>query len=130
MDVPRIELSLNRAPDDPPENDPGFQAELTAFGTALHDAGVAYSQSAITFDSIDAHGYPLAEFAIQQLGPSAITGVAAIIGAWVHARVGRSVRLKVGDVEAEAHTSEEVEQLVGKGHELQSRSGDQDHDVS
>ena len=46
------------------------------------------------------------------------TPLAAALGAWLKERYGRKVRLKVGDVEAEASTAEEVEKLLAKAQEL------------
>ena len=39
-------------------------------------------------------------------------GVGGILVAWLQGRAGRKVRLKVGDIEAEARTAEEVEKLL------------------
>ena len=127
MSVAGFDLSLVRSPDDLLQKDPAFQAELRAFGTALHDAGVAYSQSAITFDSIDAYGYPLAEFAIQQLEPPTIAEVHAVLGAWVHARASRKVRIKIGDIEVEVHIAKDAEQLLRVGVKLDPRPEQQKH---
>lgn len=44
------------------------------------------------------------------------------LGAWLHARYGRRVRVKVGDLEAEAQTPEEVEKLLSKAQEIQQRN--------
>jgi hypothetical protein len=43
------------------------------------------------------------------------------IGAWLHARYGRKVRIKVGDIETEAQTMEEVERLLARALEIQQR---------
>jgi hypothetical protein len=48
--------------------------------------------------------YPLPEFVIV-LGPAVIAATAAVCGAWVTARYGRKVRLKIGDMEAEGRTA-------------------------
>ncbi len=112
LETGELEIELGSAPDDPPPNDPGFQQELATFGGALRAAGIAYSQRAIAFDSVEAHGYHLAEFAIQHLGPPAIGIITAAVTGWFAGRAGRKARLKFGDVEAEARTSEEVEQLL------------------
>jgi hypothetical protein len=40
--------------------------------------------------------------------------LAAVAVAWLHALSGRKVRLKFGDVEAEARTPEEIEQLLDR----------------
>ncbi len=74
----------------------------------------------MAFDSVDATGYPLPEFLVT-LGPPTIAALAAIAGAWVQARYGRKVRLKVGDVEAEARTAEEVEKLFVRAAEFRDR---------
>jgi hypothetical protein len=55
---------------------------------------------------------------VTALGP-VIGGVA---GAWFHARYGRKVRLKVGELEAEAQTIEEVEKLLERAQEIQQRN--------
>lgn len=114
IEAGEFSIDLVRTADDPPENDPEFQKELSQFGASLRDAGVPYSQTAIAFDSVDAHGYPLPEFiiAIKVLGPPAIAALATAAGAWVQARYGRKVRLKIGDLEAEARTAEEVASLL------------------
>lgn len=44
------------------------------------------------------------------------------IGAWLHARYGRKVRLKIGEIEAEAQTVEEVETLLARAQEIQQRN--------
>jgi hypothetical protein len=53
----KIEIRLQRAPDDPKVPDPKFQEELREFSKALQTAGVDYSQRGMAFDSADALGY-------------------------------------------------------------------------
>ena len=108
----KIEIELQRAPDDPRVNDPKFQEELNGFAKSLRVTGVTASQRAVAFDSADALGYPLAEFVIKTLAPTLIPAAAGVCGAWVQARYGRRIRIKVGDIEAEAHSAEEVERLL------------------
>ena len=48
----------------------------------------------------------------------------AVVGAYLAGRNGRKVRLKVGDVEAEAGTVEEVERLVRLADERGARASD------
>jgi hypothetical protein len=112
MDQARIEIELLRAPDDTCVNEPEFQNELREFSRSLHAAGAIFSQRAMAFDSVEALGYPLAEFVIKTLAPAVIPAAAAVCGAWVQARYGRRVRLKIGDVEAEGRTTAEVEDLL------------------
>jgi hypothetical protein len=53
------------------------------------------------------------------LGPAVIAATAAICGAWVQARYGRKVRLKIGDVEAEGRSVEEIETLLKQASDFQ-----------
>ena len=117
MSEEKIEIILLPASDDPPENAPEFQKELGTFNKSLRSAGVSFSPRAMTFDSVDAVGYQLPEFMIT-LGPPVIAALAAVCGAWVQARYGRKVRLKVGDVEAEGRTVEEIESLLKRAAEF------------
>lgn len=94
-------------------NDPKFQEGLREFSKSLRTAGVTYSQRAMALDSVDALGYPLPEFLVtlsQAIGPT----LGVILVAWLQGRSGRKVRVKIGDVEAEARTVEEVESLLQK----------------
>ena len=52
--------------------------------------------------------------AVQAIAPI----VGTVVGAWLGARSCRRVRLKVGDIEAEAHTAEEVEKLLLRAQEI------------
>ncbi|RRA02547.1 hypothetical protein [Burkholderia cepacia] len=121
--VQEIEILLKRAPDDPAERDPAFQDELRVFSSTLHSAGIRYSQRAMAFDSATAVGYPLAEFIIKELGPAAIGVIGTAVGAWVSGRSGRKVRLKIGDIEAEGRTIEEITQLLQHARTFQADHG-------
>ncbi|KVW61709.1 hypothetical protein BGV52_29630 [Burkholderia ubonensis] len=115
-----VGLRLMRASDDPALQDPAFQAELRTFSGSLRAADVRFSQRAMTFDAVDATGYALAEYVVKELGPAAIGVIGTAVGAWINGRAGRKVRLKVGDVEVEARTPEEVEQLLKQVQALQT----------
>jgi hypothetical protein len=118
---PDVEIQLKRTPDDPAERDPAIQSELRTFSGSLRLAGVRFSQRAMAFDSATVTGYPLAEFIIKELGPNLITALAAAAGVWISGRSGRKVRLKVGDIEVEARTIEEVEQLLKRAQAVQAK---------
>ncbi|RQS57832.1 hypothetical protein DID96_36530 [Burkholderia sp. Bp8963] len=81
--------------------------------------------SAITFtmDSVGASGSLVGEFVIplaQVIGP--VLGGAAV--AWLQGRAGRKLRLKVGDLEVEARTPEEIGQLLEQAQALQATQGE------
>ena len=109
-----VSIELVAVEDDAPPASEEFQAGLAAFGAVLKANGVTYGQMAIAMDSIDAHGYPLGEFiaSLKTFGGPAIAAAAAAAGAWVQARYGRKVRLKIGELEAEGQSVEEVEKLL------------------
>lgn len=119
MEPERATIILLKAPDDPLVNDPKFQEELREFSRSLHTAGISFSQRAMAFDSVEVAGYPLPEFLVT-LGPPAIAALAVFGGAWVQARFGRKMRLKVGDIEAEARTEEEIGRLLDRAAKFQA----------
>ena len=117
MKAPAIQLTLIPAPDEPmPEDLDKLRKELEAL--------------------------PLADVAFKRVGPGVprnrrykftppdldkyitlvITPLATALGVWLHAHYGRKVRLKVGDIEAEAQTREEVEKLLVRAEEIQQRN--------
>lgn len=55
---------------------------------------------------------PVAQVAIPALG--------VVLVAWLQGRAGRKVRIKIGDVEAEARTAEEVETLLQRAQEFKA----------
>lgn len=119
-----VEVELEGGADDPSADDRAFQEELATFTRSL--AGVIYSQRGMAFDAVDGQGYGLAEFVIKDLGPSAIGVVTAAVTGWLAGRAGRKARLKFGDVEAEARTPEEVEQLLKSAADFQARVKEKD----
>jgi hypothetical protein len=90
---------------------PECQAAVRAFFQQLRDAGVIAHPVAFTMDCAGASGALVGEFVLpfaQIAGPA--IGVA--VAAWFKGRAGRKLRLKVGDIEVEATTMQELEQLL------------------
>jgi hypothetical protein len=57
-----------------------------------------------------------------ELAHSPLAGViAAAVGAWLHARYGRKVRLRVGDIEVEAQSERQVRRLLEQAEGFQKR---------
>jgi hypothetical protein len=102
-----LEMFLLRAPDDPHQFSDEIQAELFEIHESLRKRGVGVSSVGF-HPAGDTH---VGQYLIT-LGPPVIAAIAAVAGAWVQARFGRKVRLKFGDVEAEARTPEEIEELL------------------
>ena len=118
-------LCLERAPDDPLVNDTNFQQELSQFSESLRDAGLQFSQLALALDAVDGGGYRLPEFVValqNVLRPAVIAPVATLCGAWLQARFGRKVLLKIGDIEADGRSVEEIEALLKRAAAFQDEA--------
>lgn len=111
-DGPKLVLSLIGAPDDVDEHSEEHQRDLRRVEQGLRDAGVQVAPRGLARKGAD-FGFQLSgEFMVlvTTLGVPALT----FLGAWVQARFGRKVRIKVGEVEVEASTPKEVEHLLEK----------------
>jgi hypothetical protein len=71
-----------------------------------------------------AGSYHLGEFLVS-MTPAAFTAVTAVAAAWIHGRAGRKVRIKIGDVEAEASTMAEIDQLLKKAKDFSPPPSDE-----
>ena len=91
-----------------------FQASASAGGVSLTPFG---SNPIVASPTLEALGQFVVDHA-----DVAKTILLPLFGAWLHAHYGRKVRLRVGDIEAEAQTREEVERLFDKGQEIQQRN--------
>jgi hypothetical protein len=127
MSEVKVKIVLTRAPDDPKVNERSFQEELGSFGAALRSAGVKYTLRGMAFDSADALGFQSPEFQVF-LG-QAVAAVAGLCGAWVQVRYGRKVRVKIGDVEAEGRSVDEIGRLLEQAADF-PRTKSKDDDTS
>lgn len=120
---PELRLILKRAPDDRPLVNREYQKELADFYKSLRAAGIQCSSQPFAFDAADGGGGLSGEFTLMASAiASFVTGGAGVLGAWLHARYGRKVRLKIGEIEAEAQTVAEVEKLLKHAEEFQQRN--------
>ncbi len=62
-----------------------------------------------------------AESIVLDLKPGSLPLLTGLAGAWVQARFRRKVRIKVGDIEAEASFEKEVQRLLDKAVALRER---------
>lgn len=87
---------------------------------ALREAGVPYSypDPIMAYDGVD---LSFATIISGPLGTASISALAGVAGAFLHARFGRKIRIKIGDIEAEASSIAEVEQLLEKALEVYDR---------
>lgn len=118
-DQSELSLRLIPAPDDLARFGADYQAELRQFKGQLKAASVDADTRFAVFDSPGTVGGMTGEFLIpaaQIIVPA--LSVAAV--AWMNGRAGRKLRLKVGDIELEASTQEDIDLLLAKALELKT----------
>ena len=121
MKAPELELAFIPVPDDAPFRSSEYQRELRQFENSAQLQGLAIASGVELRKVAGAETVYLGDFTIKLavvVGPA----LGTIIGAWLHARYGRKVRLKIGEIEAEAQTVEEVEKLLARAQEIQQRN--------
>jgi hypothetical protein len=124
MDTLELTLTLVRALDDPPLKSLVYQAELLRFQDALAAGGVEASPTIQLLEAWTPEPISttyLGDFTIKlvaTIGPV----IGAALGAFMQARWGRKVRLKIGDIEAEAQTLEQVEHLLNLAEDFRQRN--------
>jgi hypothetical protein len=127
MPVAELTITLLPALDDAPPRSDSYQSELRRFGDSLTAQGFEVGVSIELRES----GVPdtlaliippyLGDFIIKfsaTVGPA----LGTLMGAWLHARYGRKIRLKIGDIEAEAQSEEQVEKLLRQAEQFQQRN--------
>ena len=99
-----------------------FQQDIHALSGALRSTNQGLVQSMFVRDGAGGGATQLATMS-GALAPYAASVVTAFAG-WFVARAGRRVRLKIGEVEVEASTVEEVENLLALVDARKSRAGE------
>jgi hypothetical protein len=127
MATPELTIRLFPALDDAPARSMLYQRELRRFEESLLALGLDVRVSIELRES----GVPetlaavvspyLGDFMIK-FAATAGPALGTLIGAWLHARYGRKVRLKIGDIEAEAQSVEEVEKLLQQAEQFQQQA--------
>jgi hypothetical protein len=115
-----IRLTLVRAPGDPSQFSDQHQQTLKSVMDALKREGVQVNPY---FDMQAAGGVSGGLSGLLGIVlPATMPVVGTIIGAWLTVRNGRKVRVKIGDVEVEAGTAEEVERLLEQALKIKERT--------
>jgi hypothetical protein len=118
MGEERIHLDLLASDTDPSLRSRGYQAGLDEVARGLRALDAKVSVRMFMQDAVDAPSFLTGGFTIvKSVGLAAIP----VIVAWLHGRYGRKVRLKVGDIEAEARTVAEIEGLLKQAEKLRPR---------
>ncbi len=118
IDSNRINLTLVPAIDDPPYRSAEYQRELSEVHQGLRGIDARLSVLMEFQDAVDASSFLKGGFTIAK---TALTKAIPIITARFAGRAGRKVRLKVGDVEAEAHSVAEIKELLKEAENVRPR---------
>jgi hypothetical protein len=121
MDARKLKLTLIPGPDDPPLKTPEYQVGLRQFKQSLNSQGVEVTAVEIHEFSDLGFAGAAGEYSIR-LAATVGPALATAVGVWLHARYGRKVRVKIGEIEAEAQTVEDVEKLLDRAQEMQQRN--------
>ena len=120
LDPLEIKMELVRSPDDPKRNDPLYVSEVMATAQRLMNSGIRFSQRGMAFDAVAGGGFPLADFTLQVIQATA-PALAAVLTAWIARKPGRKVKMKVGSIELEANSAEEIKNLIKSAMELKGK---------
>ena len=107
---PRITLSFAGAPDDSDYREADHQRELHALDDALREDGMRVQARSDIQMSGSGGSWLTGEFLVSLATVAGPLG--ALAGAWITARRGRKVRIKVGEIEVEAANVEEANMLL------------------
>lgn len=113
----KLTLSLIGAPDDGDEQNEAYQNELRRIERGLRDTGAQIAPQAIFRKNASASAILTGDFLIvvQTLGPAF-----TYLGVWIQSRLGRKVRIKIGDIEVEAATAQEAERLLERARAIRA----------
>ena len=105
-----IKFVLKRSPEDGPQFSREHQASIGKVFTAFDNEGIKIQPRAFAMDAVDAVGGATGEFLAfaEVLGPA----IVAALGGWLAGRNGRKVKIKVGQIEAEANSVKELDEVL------------------
>lgn len=114
-----LEIELIPGPDDAELETLEYQGELQRFEEALKKEGLDVAARTLTRKGAGFSSTLMGEFFIALQSLKNAGPFITIVVAWTAGRSTRKVRLKVGDIEVEAHTKAEVLELVEKAQQIQ-----------
>jgi hypothetical protein len=115
---PRLEIALFLALDED-ERSEAVQAEMRNVEARLADGGNKVMPRIHMRKAMGAESWLTGEFIVHLV--SAV-GLSGILSAWISAKLGRKVRLKVGDIEAEASNAKELNELLDRAREIKEQT--------
>lgn len=115
-----LNLAFVAGPDDPEYKDPAYQQELHGIQEELKALGNKV-QARANFQKAASGGSWLTGDFLMQLSALG-TPLGTLFGVWITAKLGRKVKIKVGDIEVEAGTMNEVDHLLDRAREIMAEA--------
>lgn len=115
------DLILVPAPGEPDPSDSALASDITQFEEALGRAG-----SRRTTECFSGNAPAFLAWTgdyLVTVTPVAIPALTGAVGFWLQARLGRKVSLRIGEIEAQASTVEEVERLLAAAKVFREEDG-------
>lgn len=128
----KLQVTLIAASDDADTFSPEYQAELHYFIEQVCAGGGEIQSFGMAMDAVDAQGGTIGEFLIEVARSGVPAALAAAIGAWLHARYGRKVRVKFRKDRVEeisAGTAQEIGDALKHVADFLDRKNEPDDDV-
>jgi hypothetical protein len=105
-----IRFELKRSPEDDALFSREYQTSMGKVFSAFHNEGVKTIVTGFAMDAVDALGGATGEFLAFAKTPGPAT-IAALDG-WLAGRNGRKVKIKVCDIEAEASSIKQLDEVL------------------
>lgn len=112
-----FELHLKRSDKDNDIFSPEYQNELNEFSKGAH----ASSQRSFAMDCAAGSGGLIGEFVFNN-AEALIAALAYVASTWITAKNGRRVRIKTKEIEIEASSTEEINEILDKIKNLQENT--------
>jgi len=106
-----LQISMIPSPEDPPWRSDDYQSELRELGLALRGDGLEiYEVGSHAVRSGETP--PISGEWRVKLGAMLEPILNAPVGSWLQARRGRTARLRIGEIEADVRTAEELARVI------------------
>lgn len=120
----RLQIRLIKAPDDPALFSSHYQAELHHFKQQLEAAAITVSPTFTVFER-GGTSTLTGQFLISWIAsstPILLNSASRIVMDWMNGRAGRTLKLKVGDLEVSAISKEDIDLLLKEASVLKASS--------
>jgi hypothetical protein len=107
----KVQISMIPSPEDPPWRSADYQSELRNLGLALKADGLEIHE--VGSNSVHSAGsLPISGEWKVELGAALEPILKTPVGSWLQGRRGRTARLRIGEIEADVRTVEELVRVI------------------